>query len=486
MTRMEQELEILREELCQVQDLAKLSATTFPTFKTPIYFPKEGLPSADLPNQPELTQHAPTHSRVPPTSPTKVKSIPDLSNCDPIVPIMQQILGAHVATPYEPHVPHVYVAEAPTFIMLAMVNIPYEVDQYAKMEKDARLKEDVSINSQLHDLRKALKSLQGLQSGSIGGIKKKKKGMFQLSLTNREDHPTNTPTIPNLLHIVHTSHTKPYVPIQAPIHQNRPAYAPRPRPNLEARNARVYTLIVEPYAQLFERLRTAGVLNQLKKNFSIQSLVTSIETSDALTTRLSKDMTWKIVTRGVIKCTPTPPNVNKNPLPNHENREVNMVTLDEEYGGPDCLDIDEPDAMTSSTQPIITVQLREPLTIQTYLLRLDGATFHTLEIMQAVRVNEEAEPDDTKLSNAAKMVALEILKYGISQRVDLGQNQASDDHIVERIGYLFMAMAGEEEEINLSKLTIRDAKLGEILQNWTISPTCFNQSPGSVEKKFLF
>ncbi|KAK4713618.1 hypothetical protein R3W88_019525 [Solanum pinnatisectum] len=36
---------------------------------------------------------------------------------------------------------------------------------------------------------------------------------------------------------------------------------------------------------------------------------------------------------------------------------------------------------------------------------LDGATFHTLEIMQVVRVNEKAKPDDTKLSSAEKMVA---------------------------------------------------------------------------------
>ncbi|KAH0655445.1 hypothetical protein KY285_030327 [Solanum tuberosum] len=51
MARMEQELKILREELRQVPDLAKLSSTTFPTFKTPIYFAKADLPSADLLNQ---------------------------------------------------------------------------------------------------------------------------------------------------------------------------------------------------------------------------------------------------------------------------------------------------------------------------------------------------------------------------------------------------------------------------------------------------
>ncbi|KAH0679233.1 hypothetical protein KY284_020318 [Solanum tuberosum] len=50
MAHMEQELKILREELRQVRDLAKLTATTFPTFKTPIYFPKADWPSANLPN----------------------------------------------------------------------------------------------------------------------------------------------------------------------------------------------------------------------------------------------------------------------------------------------------------------------------------------------------------------------------------------------------------------------------------------------------
>ncbi|KAG5570821.1 hypothetical protein H5410_060587 [Solanum commersonii] len=105
MARMEQELEILREELRQVRDLAKLLATTFPTFKTPIYFAKADLRSADLPNQPEQTQHAPAYGRVPPASPTTIITVPHLSNRDPTIPTMQHILRAHVATPYEPHIP---------------------------------------------------------------------------------------------------------------------------------------------------------------------------------------------------------------------------------------------------------------------------------------------------------------------------------------------------------------------------------------------
>lgn len=52
--------------------------------------------------------------------------------------------------------------------------------------------------------------------------------------------------------------------VQAPIHQNRQAYAPRSRPNPEARITRAYTLIAEPYAQLVERLRTAGMLQPVE------------------------------------------------------------------------------------------------------------------------------------------------------------------------------------------------------------------------------
>lgn len=70
------------------------------------------------------------------------------------------ILGPHVAAPYETHVPPEYSTGAPTFTILAAINVPYEVDQYAEMEKDAHLKEEASINAQLQGVRKALKSLQ--------------------------------------------------------------------------------------------------------------------------------------------------------------------------------------------------------------------------------------------------------------------------------------------------------------------------------------
>ncbi|KAG5594722.1 hypothetical protein H5410_035954 [Solanum commersonii] len=127
---------------------------------------------------------------------------------------------------------------------------------------------------------------------------------------------------------------------------------------------------------------------------------------------------------------------------------------------------------------------------------LDGATFHTLEIMQAIRVGEEAEAwYYTKLSSATKMVASEMLKYGYQPNNGLGPkgtnglgyepslgrdrrgssdtifvleqalipDQAGIYDIIDGIGDLFVAMVGEEEEININKLTIRNFKPQEIL-----------------------
>ncbi|KAG5571605.1 hypothetical protein H5410_061371 [Solanum commersonii] len=230
---------------------------------------------------------------------------------------------------------------------------------------------------------------------------------------------------------------RPYVPVQALIHQNRPAYTPRTLGVLQPVKGKLPDLIPRNFDGNKQCTYHSRIQGHDKENW--YGLKNQIKC---------------LIRRGVIKFTPTPPNVNNNPLPNHENLEVNMVTLDEEYGGPDYPDVDEPDAMTSSVQTVITIQLREPLTVQTYLPRvvvttliakkpeydtkaelrhpilsvnsipvaneLDRATFHTLEIMQAIRVGEEAEICNTKLSSAAKMVASEMLKYGYQLKNGLG------------------------------------------------------------------
>ena len=126
---------------------------------------------------------------------------------------------------------------------------------------------------------------------------------------------------------------------------------------------------------------------------------------------------------------------------------------------------------------------------------LDGATFHTLEIMQAAKIDEKVESFDVKLSSAEKMVASEMLKYGYQPKTGLGPksngivepiqlkhqkgttglgyeptskgvrnagsskttfvpeqalipDRAVGDDIVEGIGNLFVAMIGEEKEID--------------------------------------
>ncbi|KAG5595599.1 hypothetical protein H5410_036831 [Solanum commersonii] len=107
---------------------------------------------------------------------------------------------------------------------------------------------------------------RAIQSGSIGG------GPSHRHLNNPQiaAHTSYVPVYNNQPHYnpprapAYQNPPRPYVPVQAPIHRNRPAYAPRPRPNPEARNARAYIPIAELYAQLFERLRIVGVLQPVE------------------------------------------------------------------------------------------------------------------------------------------------------------------------------------------------------------------------------
>ncbi|KAM3281753.1 hypothetical protein P3S67_027400 [Capsicum chacoense] len=50
-----------------------------------------------------------------------------------------------------------------------------------------------------------------------------------------------------------------------------------------------------------------------------------------------------------------------------------------------------------------------------------------------------------------------------------------DKDIIDGLGNLFVVMIKGGPEVDFKKLTIRDSKLGEVLQNWTISPSLFRQ-----------
>ncbi|KAH0765157.1 hypothetical protein KY285_001028 [Solanum tuberosum] len=189
---------------------------------------------------------------------------------------------------------------------------------------------------------------KAIQSGSIGGIKRKKKDIRAVTYQHGgpSDRYSNNPKIfaqtsyvqyqvYNIQPHYNLSRAQIYDIPPRPLHKNRPTYAPRPRSNLKARNARVYTPITEPYAQLFGRLRTAGVLQPVEgklpdpipwnfdgsKQCAYHSGIQGHDTEDCYGL---KNQIESLIRRGVIKCTPALPNVNNNPLPNYENREVNM------------------------------------------------------------------------------------------------------------------------------------------------------------------
>jgi len=70
-----------------------------------------------------------------------------------------------------------------------------------------------------------------------------------------------------------------------------------------------------------------------------------------------------------IQCTLTPPNVNRNPVPNHQNQGDNMITIDQEYdlkGTIITIGNAEAARIPPQKSPIITIQLRPIVTIQTF------------------------------------------------------------------------------------------------------------------------
>ncbi|MCD7471322.1 hypothetical protein HAX54_011664 [Datura stramonium] len=96
MAHLEQEFEILREELCQVQDLNKINVSTFPhslffpSMETPGHFPKSthqpkiplassGLPSITSANFPNPVIQTPYVPNVTPNSPPVLRTTPKLS-----------------------------------------------------------------------------------------------------------------------------------------------------------------------------------------------------------------------------------------------------------------------------------------------------------------------------------------------------------------------------------------------------------------------
>ncbi|KAG5592020.1 hypothetical protein H5410_042534 [Solanum commersonii] len=113
--------------------------------------------------------------------------------------------------------------------------------------------------------------------------------------------------------------------------------------------------------------------------------------------------------------------------------------------------------------------------------------FSHFENHASYKVSMRGEPKDTKLSKVRQNASRGTSGLGYEQHREETDprvkryNPCTNNPLFgqaalmtsQGIGNLFVAMVGEEEGINLNKLTIRDAEPGEILQNWTTSPSLF-------------
>ncbi|PHU23060.1 hypothetical protein BC332_08167 [Capsicum chinense] len=168
----------------------------------------------------------------------------------------------------------------------------------------------------------------------------------------------------------------------------------------------------------------------------------------------------------------------------------------------------------------INVQLRKPITVQTYLPRVIVTTLATkrfdydtkavpwdyrakakgkmLDVAAAKgmtryqpktglgsRADGMVEPIHLKHQRGTRGLGYELIsREACSERFRIKvfvptqvtiSGQTIDEDIIEGIENLFVAVIEEESVIDFKKLTIRDAEPGEFLQNWTISTFLFRQ-----------
>ncbi|XP_075110577.1 uncharacterized protein LOC142181560 [Nicotiana tabacum] len=258
---------------------------------------------------------------------------------------------------------------------------------------------------------------KAIQSGTIGGASKKKEKEVSAVMTIQDRRPNQILTDQNPLpqpsyYSPYTQTPQPYYqpspipypvynaqpnyyPPRAPTHlnpsyyqptypsqpryqsQNRPN-APRPRPSFERKLAKTYTPLAEPLAQLYERLKAARVLQPVPgrvpnplpewydgtKHCAYHSSVTRHDTKNCLTLKYKIE---ELIKAGTIQLKGAPLNVNNNPLPNHDDTGINMISTDEDWNLEGTIvPIEDEKKAVSSTfiAPVITVQVRAPIEVE--------------------------------------------------------------------------------------------------------------------------
>ncbi|XP_060175148.1 uncharacterized protein LOC132605892 [Lycium barbarum] len=201
---------------------------------------------------------------------------------------------------------------------------------------------------------------KAIQSGSINGVKKKKEDVTAVMNIQRHEpsqaipylshpqqpfypyhypEPYQAPLSPYPVYNTQANYyqprapphqnPRPYKPNQAPTYQNRPHTIPRAHPNPDTKNTRNYTRIAEPLAQLFERMKAAGIIQPIEgkipepipkwfdgsKRCAYHSGVVGHATEDCYGL---KNKIEALIKEGVIQLAEAKPNVVNNPLPAHE------------------------------------------------------------------------------------------------------------------------------------------------------------------------
>ncbi|XP_060170837.1 uncharacterized protein LOC132601789 [Lycium barbarum] len=187
-----------------------------------------------------------------------------------------------------------------------------------------------------------------IQSGTIGGSKKKREEVA--AVMNIQERG------PSQIHAYHNPYSQMFSPISYPVYNTQPAYyqqtsaryqpqnnlatPPRPRQNFEKK--KTYTPLAEPYAQLFERLKAAGVIHPIPwrnieprpkwfdetKHCAYHSGAAGHDTESCLAL---KDKIELLIKENVIQLKGASPNVTNNPLPNHGDVGVNMITTEDDW-----------------------------------------------------------------------------------------------------------------------------------------------------------
>ncbi|XP_059277557.1 uncharacterized protein LOC132031603 [Lycium ferocissimum] len=246
---------------------------------------------------------------------------------------------------------------------------------------------------------------KAIQSGSISGTKKKKEdaavvmnvqGHKPSQATTYFNHPQppfypyhyvepyQTPLSPYPVYNAQVNYyqprtpphqnPRPYQPVQAPTYQNRPHATTKTRPNTDIKNTRNYTRFTEPLAQLFERLKAAGVIQPIEgkildpiprwfdgsKHCAYHSGVAGHDTEDCYGL---KNKIEALIKEGAIQITGARPNVDNNPLPTHENANVNMVTVEEDKDSKRVIMPIEKDKSSTFAAPAGKIQKQAPVKI---------------------------------------------------------------------------------------------------------------------------